>query len=347
MKINKKIVLIGNKVHPAIELYFHKYLSEKFENVQIYDINKNTNYNILYRIRRKLGDSIMFYSQNKDLLQFIKVEEPHVIWVFKGVEIYLSTLSKIRDLNVKLINFNADNPFIRPFVSNGGKIIEKALAYYDLHFSYSKKVKNRIEKEVGVPCELLPFGFELSEVKYNEIIKEKEVDKVCFLGSPDKERAKQLVQIADAGIEIDVYGHNWKRYINNKNITVFDSVFLDDFWKVLRKYRVQLNLFRVYNEESHNMRTFEIPAIGGIQIAPDTVENREFFIPNSEIFLFSSFGELIEKIKFLLSISKKEADIVRTSARKRCVDCDYSYFNRSEIVFNAINSLFESKNQTL
>ena len=50
-----------------------------------------------------------------------------------------------------------------------------------------------------------------------------------------------------------------------------------DFWKVLRKYRVQLNLMRPHNLDSHNMRSIEVPAVGGIGLFPDTPDHERFF----------------------------------------------------------------------
>ena len=52
---------------------------------------------------------------------------------------------------------------------------------------------------------------------------------------PDKERAAFLESIAANGIEIDVYGNNWHKFISHKNITSYQPVYGNEFWKILRK----------------------------------------------------------------------------------------------------------------
>ena len=41
---------------------------------------------------------------------------------------------------------------------------------------------------------------------------------------------------------------------------------------------------RIHNPDSHNMRSFEVPGVGGIMVAPDTKEHRIFFEVGKEIF---------------------------------------------------------------
>ena len=68
-----------------------------------------------------------------------------------------------------------------------------------------------------------------------------------------------------------------------------------DFWRKNQEYRVQLNLFRQYNEGSHNMRTFEIPAVGGIQLTEYSTEQADFFKEGEEIFSFVRQGRYGKK----------------------------------------------------
>ena len=56
----------------------------------------------------------------------------------------------------------------------------------------------------------MPFGFELDDKVYQQSIKEEEIIKVCFLGNPDKDRAAFIEGLAIEGIQIDIYGNDWK-----------------------------------------------------------------------------------------------------------------------------------------
>ena len=187
--------------------------------------------------------------------------------------------------------------------------------------------------------ELLPFAFDISQDVFEVCQKEKEVLKVCFLGNPDKLRASFIQSLANNGIEIEVYGNDWNKFVSHKNITSHPPVYGQEQWKTLRKYRVQLNLMRIHNLDSHNMRTFEVPGIGGIQLAPDTKEHRLFFEANKEIFLYKTVEECVSKIKYLLSLNSDQANQYRTLARKVCINKKHSYKDRALQVLKALEKL--------
>ena len=122
---------------------------------------------------------------------------------------------------------------------------------------------------------------------------------------PIKKELTFIEAMADAGIQIDVFGNDWEKFITiMQNITIYPPVYGDEFWKVLRRYRVQLNLMRMHNEDSHNMRSFEVPAVGGIMLAPDTPEHRLFFNNNQEVFLFSDLQDAVDKAKAVFEMAK-------------------------------------------
>jgi spore maturation protein CgeB len=87
------------------------------------------------------------------------------------------------------------------------------------------------------------------------------------------------------------------------------------------------------------MRTFEIPAVGGIQLAPYSVEHEMFFEEGKEIFLYRTTEELIMKAWHILGLSEEEASSIRENALKRCSLDDYSYEGRSKIVLKAFKEL--------
>jgi spore maturation protein CgeB len=101
------------------------------------------------------------------------------------------------------------------------------------------------------------------------------------------------------------------------------------FWETLSKYRVQLNILRLQNEGSHNMRSFEIPGAGGIMLAPDTPEHRHYFSNETEIFLYQDFKSCLEQCRKILSLPEAESRAVRDAARRRSLQSGYTYEARS------------------
>lgn len=326
-----KILLIGSDHVWSLEKIFYKYLVQLNNDVELFPAQNYFysyyNKSVINKMFYRAGVSSVINKINKRLIKTIETFQPDIAWVFKGMEILPSTLELMKRKGVFLVNYNPDNPFIFSGTGSGNNNIIKSLSKYNLHFTYNLEVKKQFES-MGLKSALLPFGFDLSETLYNKCNNQTEMTKVCFLGNPDKYRATFIKSIADKGIEIDLYGNGWERFINHQNVYINPPVFGEDFWMVLSRYRIQLNLMRPHNEKSHNMRSFEIPAIGGIMLAPCNIEHKAFFKDGTEVFLFTDLKDCIVKIKQILLLPQSEADRIRKNARERCLQSGYSYKER-------------------
>jgi spore maturation protein CgeB len=88
------------------------------------------------------------------------------------------------------------------------------------------------------------------------------------------------------------------------------------------------------------MRSFEVPACGGIMLAQDSCEHRAFFERGREAFFFKNAKEMIELVHYILSLPKLEADAVRVAARHRSIRGRYNYKERALDIFAEIERLF-------
>jgi spore maturation protein CgeB len=338
-----KLLIVGcDKVY-AIENFYVKYfrklgvpLDTCFTHSMFVDYYHGFTKKVLFR----LGVSGIYTKINNTLRDHIENNPPDVIWVFKGMEIFPETLRWARAKKIKLVNFNGDNPFLFSGRGSGNANVTQSISLYDLHFTYNLDIKKKLDARGGFKTALLPFAFDVAEELFTACAAQEEVNKVCFLGNPDKDRAAFILELARAGVALDVYGHNWSKFIRHENVSDVGPVYGDEQWKVLRKYRVQLNLMRRHNPNSHNMRSFEIPAIGGIMLAPDTEEHRLFFEDGREVFLFKDSGQAIALIHDLLSLNSEKAIPIRAAARHRCVTSGYSYEARTAWVWEELKKLF-------
>ncbi|HSZ84779.1 MAG TPA: glycosyltransferase, partial [Puia sp.] len=266
------------------------------------------NKSLINKIFFRLGISSIYKKINELLFKKAKQYKPDVVWIFKGMEVFPKTIDQLKLNGCKVVNYNPDNPFIFSGRGSGNENVKDSIGKYDLHFVYDKAVQKKIAEEYSIKTAYLPFGFDLDESLYNECILQPEIVKVCFLGNPDNERAAFLKKLLDNGNAIDIYGNDWNKFINHPNASLFPPVYGNELWKILRRYRVQLNLMRIHNINSHNMRSFEIPAVGGIMIAPDTPEHKMFFENEKEIFLFKNLNECVEKIHHVLNLTADDAN---------------------------------------
>jgi hypothetical protein len=242
-----------------------------------------------------------------------------------------------------LANYNPDHPFFFSGKGSGNANVTNAIDLFDLHFCYDNRVSERIEREYGIRTALLPFAFELSSELCEKLNNLEEIKAACFIGTCDDIRVEHVFELAKTGVPIHVYGNNWDQAVpeGETSITAFPAVYNEEFWEKMRAYRLQLNIFRPHNIGSHNMRTFEVPAVGGIMLAPDIPDHHLFFEPRKEIFLYRNKTEMITKAQEIMALSETEALQIRNAARARSLASKYTYEHRAMAAFQAFQQMME------
>lgn len=342
-----KILIAGQFKSWALEHHYTRYLREHAE-VETYPaedvFDDFYQKSIFSKIQFRLGLSAIYLKIGNELLEKADLIKPDIILITKGMRTLPSVLKKLKSKGVYLANYNPDHPFIFSTRGSGNKNVTNSIGLFDLHLCYSKEVQQRIEREFGVNTARLPFGFELSTAQFDEAAQTEEVKRICFIGNPDSIRANYIKVMVKSGLPVDVYGHGWSKLLKaTANLRIFDAVYGKTYWQKVRSYRVQVNIFRPHNEGSHNMRTFEIPAAGGIMLAPDSPEHREFFTEGKEIFLYKNKEDLIAQAKHILEMPGTTAAIIRRNARQRSLDSGYSYKHRAAQAFIAFEELLSNR----
>jgi spore maturation protein CgeB len=313
-----RILIVGADYQWAIENHFVKHFSSLGSTVELFPAQRyfyEYYYkNIVTKLICRLGLSRIYHEINANLLKRVEDFKPEVVFVFKGMEVLPETLINLKQEGIKLVNYNPDNPFIFSGYGSGNKNVSDSLMLYDLHLTYNLEILEKL-KSMQLEAEFFPFAFEEGIERAPELIEAAEVLKPCFLGNPDKNRVEFLNQLADRGVKLDVYGNDWAKNSIHPNITAYPPVYGDEMITVLRKYRVQLNLMRIHNLNSHNMRSLEIPGHGGIQLAPRTVEHERLFKEGEEIFLYNDVDDCVAQIDKLLILSFEEALDIRNCAQ--------------------------------
>jgi spore maturation protein CgeB len=300
------------------------------------------------RITRALVPAMAFPEVNTSLERQVTEVRPNVLWLFKGNTVYLRTLCRLRRQDVTLVNYNPDHPFKHFSRGSGNSNIVRSIPQFHLHLTYSNRIaRELVERYPGIRVAVVPFGHEVDEAVYDRIGREPEVDRACFLGNPDQHRKRNIEYLLEAGVAVDVYGHRWDRFLRpSPRLRISGQVVGDSMLRVLRCYRVQLNFFRPHNADSHNMRTFEVPACGGIMLAEDSIEHRAFFDSGKEAFFFRTPREMIDIARHLLAMPAGEADAVRRAARDRSMKSGYTYKDRAHSAFAAIRAAHSERLQT-
>jgi len=319
-----KILILGSDYSWSIERIFCRVLKEMDHDVTLLPVQNYFNdfyyRNKINKIIFRLGLSNLSVNIQNRLLTEIGDTRYDLIWVFKGMEVKRDTLVKLKRNTKRLINFNPDNPFIFTDRGSGNINVTDSISVFDEHFTYDLAVKLKFENDFGINCKLVTFGFDPEKIDLIGLESLEEIIAVCFIGNPDTYRAGILLEILNKGLFLHVYGHNWSVYLNHANLTIFDPICGEEYYRTLRKYRVQLNIMRIHNLNSHNMRSIEIPGCGGVMLAPRTADHETFFEEGKSVFLYSSSDDLICQVEKIMALSSDDVNEIRLNAWKTIRD---------------------------
>ncbi|NOG58412.1 MAG: glycosyltransferase family 1 protein [Bacteroidetes bacterium] len=338
----KRLLIVGSNSKWAIEGYFVKYLNAYFE---VSFFNAHGIYldyyhkSLFNKIICRLNLSNILKELNIELIRIVADEKIDAILVFKGMEIKPSTLKRLKVKGVKLFNYNPDHPFEFFGRGSGNKFVKDGIKFYDHHFSYSKEIVKDLLEKYKVSASWLPFAYEQSK----EPSMLKDIKAVCFIGNPDSERARIIKVLLEAQIPVHVYGNNWPSFLNpNSLLECYKAIYHEEFIEKAQAYRIQLNTFRPHNANSHNMRTFEMSALGCIVLAPSSQEHHVFFKHRKHVFLYQNEKEMIQLAKDIIDLNEQEALQLKWNAFHRCIDSGNHYQDRAELMASVIKKQFNS-----
>lgn len=155
---------------------------------------------------------------------------------------------------------------------------------------------------------------------------EKTID-VSFVGQCYGNRSDIIGGLESHGIHIETYGFGWP----NGPLTGEDMV------RMYSKSRINLGFGGVIglsNTYCLKGRDFEIPMSGGLYLTEYHPELESFYDIGSEIVTYRNFGDLVEKIRFLLSNPEK-ADEIRRKGFERARR-EHSWEMRFEKIFHLL-----------
>lgn len=335
-----KVLIIGANHSQAIENHFVSHL-EKLAEIRFMNLHGEFldfyHKRFINKILFRIGLSNIIAKLNSRLINEVLDFKPDVLFVFKGMEILPSTLNKIKSMGVILTNYNPDHPTQHYSRGSGNKNVLRTIPYYDHHFCYSKNIQLELEKRFNANTSWLPFAYVYSKKnESSEVIK-----RICFIGNPDKIRSDLLNDLLKNNVPIQLFGYKWDDFIDSTYIEQGLCQILESTFNVeeAQKYGVQLNIFRPHNEGSHNLRTFEMPAIGTIMLAPYSEEHINLFEEGKEAFFYKSFEELLKKCKYLLSLDDKALKVIQNNAYQRSIQSGYGYEGRTRHIFDTFKTL--------
>ncbi len=302
---------------------------------------KSRSLNLGSRIQTRLGSvhTLSGKLYNSQLKKVLQNENPDVFFVFKGMNVWEDTVSWAVSRGIYSVNFNPDHPFIFSGRGSGNDIVRKSIKLYNCHLTYSRTIRDYL-RSYGVESELIPFGYDLPAGW--STLKESVQEEIsgAFIGNADDDRLYWMSQffLSYKNNKFVFYGHGWERLQKDmKNVELRSPVYGTDFWAAMRRHRFQLNVMRVHNLDSHNMRSVESLAAGAIGLHPSTNDHQEWIEHGKNGFLFHSFADAGMTGSKLLRLDQKFVRDLRKQAESRSISLKASYAERSQQILDFIS----------
>lgn len=334
-----RLLLVGCFTEGAIEkMYLRAFYSLNVE-VYFFDVNeqypKTIAQRIFYRVFMRARNNRISYS----FLKYLKERCDYFDWilVFKGQQFSCEWLKKLKKTagRSRWCNFNPDDPYNTLNRGASNEDVLRSIDFYDLYATWSKKILKKLQGSKCKKAIYLPFGFDKRNLK--KTIGPANTDIVLFIGTWDKQREQELSRLTDFNLHI--YGDRWDQCKKRSGLARSikgRAIYGDAAAEKVAESAICLNLLRDQNLGAHNMRTFEVPAMGGFLLSTRSVEQQDFFPEGVMADYFSSPEELREKIAYYLqNIDKRE--IIRKNVIRKIETGADSYQERAKTLLCEFN----------
>jgi spore maturation protein CgeB len=297
----------------------------------------------LPKVSRRLLAPLWAKNYNEAVLRQAATSFYDFILVFKGSLLKPKTLRSLRQSGKPIFNFYPDTNFV-----DYGKNIPGALPWYDCVFT---------TKSFHGDSELRQFGIKkLHHVRHGfdpevhrpvfvsgQLGQQYDCD-VSFVGCWSPENEERILYIIKnrPNLCVRVFGLGWNQssneFKNRMQGNLRGGAFGDELAIIYCASRINLGLLRRAQSnqairDQTTARTFQIPATGSLMLHEDTTEVRGFFEDGSEVILFGSNEEMIEKIDFAL-MNPTACEEMRTAGYERCMHEQYDYSSAARDVIN-------------
>lgn len=297
----------------------------------------------IYRLLEKynpLSLNTYLNSKQKKIINYIISSDAEYVFVIKGYYLQPETIKQLQDSGKKVFCFYPDNP-LSEVKGSSNDCIKNSIRVYDCYFTWNKRLIASIKNAGCKNVFYLPFGADtdlLHPIRLDSQYGQKDGQyDLSFIGNCDEERTEFINSLSshlDDNFNKMVFGSGWK---NLNSFKVMGEAVGDKFINTVINSKINLNILRVQNKNSNNMRTFEIPAVGGFMLHEYSAEAVEIFRPGIEADYFKTTEECADKIKYYLKNDGLRQKIAK-SGHERLFSAKHLYTNRVDEIWQKVTS---------
>lgn len=271
---------------------------------------------------------------NRDLVLAAIEFHPHVVISFGYYPLRVGALAQIRaSTSAALVHIWPD-----PFV-NWSTDLTSCLPLYDLVATFSKITIPVFEALGARRVAWIPLAGDPAlhpDVPCTHEDLNKYAAEVTFIGAWRPERESVLSGLD--GLSVRIWGPDWGRKARNnpvvKKAWQGRSIYGSEFAKAVRCSKINLNIIDATIDQSPNMRFFEIPLAGGLEVSSVCLEMENEFKNGEHLFYFRSKRDLRTLIDYLLRDTTKREQVAEVGHAK--VLSAHTYSHRVEMILNVL-----------
>ncbi len=258
---------------------------------------------------------------------------PDVFITVKGVDVSADTLRQVRALGAKTVMFYPDVDFLHTGVDLD------SFPLYDLFVSTKSFHADYIGELIGKErFALIPHGYVdgLHRPVFGEVSEADYRNSLLFCGSWSEYKQTWLNDLLglDNGLDLTVVGSFWGRRSVGTPVAsrpLPGEIPGIGYVETIQRAKINIAIHhgptRMGWQDLVSTRTFELPACKGFMLHIDNDEIRSFFDVGTEIDVFGSPQELLDKARFYLDRPDLRQKMIE-KAYNRCVPA-YGYRQRA------------------
>ena len=331
----KKVLILGSNEFFTLEKSYERAFKSLGLNVSLIHVYKIKKSN-LEKFIWKFFKFILFYFFRKKIIKnlFKNKKKFDLIIIFKGLYANETFVTELRNIlpNSKIINIFTDNPFDTNYFKDiSNTSVLKSISCYDNIFIYSKIILKQLQKRYPFRnFHYLPFGYDNITNKRTKIVMSKKFD-LSFIGTADKHRFEYINYLKE--FKILLAGEGWSEFELPKRVLYIGNVNFQKSLKVISDSLISLNILRPQNDLSHNMKTFEIPSMGGLMLTKRNLDQNNFFPENFACLMYKNKKELKLKIKKVIKNPHKFIKIKKNGYK---LSRRHNYKQRAKYILNKV-----------
>ena len=283
------------------------------------------------RVLRRALRSSLWNAVNREASEVAQRVQPALIFALKCTFFHPETIRQIRkSTGAPFVNHYPDHPYIgirwdpREASAQRRDLIE-VFREYSILWMWEKSLVARLRDD-GVESQYLPFAVD-PELVYAQQVAGKPAEEgiscelcgcvhdVAFIATYTRYRCNEVAAIRRH--KVAIWGNNWPRKWRAAGAQhrVHAPVWGKAFGGICARAQVSLNVLNAENLGGPNMRTFEVPASGGVMLARYSPAQDEFFPEGEAAVYYRLPSEIDDKLEMLLRDRELRARLRRNGAR--------------------------------